>query len=427
MRPFPSENEPIKLLRRQANLSGYLFPENSPKWLGSLNRVLAEDLGALAVLGPSGISLRDIPSGDQRRPDSLSLCLASLVDSLRGTGRRIALGLPAGSRHLPLLFSAVSVLGDALRKAEGSTNSSLTGALIVSTDLDVRSRYCDLCVKTESLDSVYPGSRMKPNGEQVALTPKGSQSFAKGVCFLLPPQELPRARMKPSLAILDFRYARLSKRAYDIANWSCGLHKHTTVVALYTVGDRDTLEALNKLNFETMPIDHIACGCCAKLKPQELGPGPVEWNVQRSLGYLQRDHEVIAVEDTEFESHLAAAQRMIDEHGHKDFASIRRAKWIVRALGQMPVPLIWYEQSARNQGRSTLKRLIDLLTVRHETGMGVALQSLRMQFEVILKYLEEKNPRSAKLKEVLPAIVKEHGKLLVLVRDRISQSALQNW
>src|SRR4051812_38982077 len=114
MRAPSSENEPVKLLRRQANLSAYLFPDNSPAWLRSLNRILAEDLGALAVLGPSGLNLRGIPAAEQGKPDSLSLCLASLVDSLRGTGRRIALGLPAGSRHLPLLFSAVGVLGDAL-------------------------------------------------------------------------------------------------------------------------------------------------------------------------------------------------------------------------------------------------------------------------------------------------------------------------
>lgn len=427
MKAPSSENEPIKLLRRQANVSAYSFPDNSPKWLHSLNKILGEDLGALAVLGPSGLTFRGVPSAEQRRPDPLSLSLASLVDSLRGTGRRIALGLPVGSRHLPLLFSAVSVLGDALRRAEGTVSSSLTGVLIISTDLDVRSRYCDLCVKTASLDSVYPGSRMKPNGEQVALTPKGSDSFAKGVCFLLPPSELPRTRMKPSLAILDFRYGRLTKRAYDIAQWACNLHRHTTTVALFTVGDRETLEALHKLNFETLPIDHFACGYCAKLKPQERGAGPVEWNIQRGINYLQRDHAVIAVEDTEFEALLASAQRMIDEQGQKDFASIRRAKWIVRALGQMPVPLIWYEQAARNQGRSTLKRLIDLLTVRHETGMGAALQSLRMQFEVILKYLEERNPRCAKLKEVLPTFAKEHGKVLILVRDKISQGALQNW
>src|SRR5262249_47172896 len=141
----------------------------------------------------------------------------------------------------------------------------------------------------------------------------------------------------------------------------------------------------------------------------------------------EREHEVIAVEDEEFTSLLDGARKMIDEQPQQENASLNRARWIVAALSQMPVPLVWYEQAARNQGRSTLTRLVDLLCARHEAGMGPALQSLKMQFQAILNYLQDRNPRAKKWAAILPALVQDAGRAMILVRDRISKTALQNW
>jgi hypothetical protein len=426
-----TENDPVKLLRSQVNLSPYFFPVSSPDWLLGLNKLVAEDLGILAILGRSGLNVAQT-NGARVFPDSLSLGISALTDSLRGKGRRIAIGIPPGARHLPLLLAAVSVLADTLRKAQAAAghqqNTAMPGVLIVSTDLDVRSRYCDLRVKNETLDSVFPGSRMKPSGEVVALSASQKNGLGKGVCFLLPGQKLPAANVRVGLAVLDLRYARLSKRAKNIATWACGLHKQTEVIALYTLGDRETLDALSKQNFEVFPVDHSACALCCNLMPGSLPTqGAVDWNILRNPKYLEREHEVVSIQDDTLEIMLATARKMIDEQKAEDNFGINRARWIAAALTQLPTPLIWYEQAARNLGRSTLRRMIDLLSFKHEVGMGSTMQSLRMQFEAILNQIQTANPRAAKFLEILPNLVQDAGEVLVLVRDDISRRALQNW
>jgi hypothetical protein len=424
--------DPVEALKRQVDLSAYSFPQDSPRWLVVLMRYLAEDLGVLAVLGPSGLSIRTASRTDRVKPDSLALCLAALVSRSRKTGTRIALGLPPGARHLPLLLAAVSVLADALQRAQASAKgeslAGLSGVLVVSTDLDVRSRYCDLRVKDEALDNAFPGSRMRPTGEQVPLRPQPQNSIGRGVCFFLPPQDLPQASFRPALAILDLRYARLTRRAKEIANWACNLHQQTEVLAIYTLGDRDTREALANTQFKDLPVDHAALAACAELRPTlATNSTPVDWALIKKPIYLEREHEIITVNDAEIEAALVTARQMIGEQRSQESSGINRARWISATLSHMPVPLVWYEQSARNLGRSTLRRLADRLCVRYDTGMGATMQALKMQFDAILQHLQGRNPRAQKLLSLLPSLVEEAGNILILVRDRVFQRALQNW
>jgi hypothetical protein len=269
---------------------------------------------------------------------------------------------------------------------------------------------------------------MKPTGEQVPLRPAAGHAADKGVCFLLPGQHLPRTKIKPALAIIDLRYGRLTKRARDIALWTCRLHGQTEVLALYTLGDRDTVDALTKIGFDDLPIDHSAIATCSRNPAAALSDsGPVELSLLKSPTYLDRAHEVIPIADDVFESSLVIARRTISEQQKQESLGLNRARWILATLTHMPVPLVWFEQSARNLGRSTLTRLIDHLCVRYDEGTGAAMQSLKMQFESIAQRLQVNNPRVAAIKALLPHIVQDAERILFLVRDRVMQRALQNW
>lgn len=430
--PAAPQIDPVVALRSRVDLSEYVFPPTSPRWLIALSKVAENDLGALALLGPGGLHVPGVSKYRRVSLDAVSLLLTAFATSVRATGRHVAVGLPPGGRHLPLLIASASILADAIQRAQAlaarKAFTRLSGVLVVSTDLDIRSRYSDLRVQNEALDTAYPGSRMKPTGEQVPLRPAAGQAGGKGVCFLLPGQNLPRTNIKPALAIIDLRYGRLSKRARDIALWSCRLHAHTEVLALYTLGDRDTVDALTKLGFDDLPIDHSAVATCScNTATPSPDSGPVELSLLKSPSYLDREHEVIPIAGNDLEPSLITARRTICEQQQQEGLGLNRARWILATLTHMPVPLVWYEQSARNFGRSTLSRLIDHLLVRYDEGTGATMQSLKMQFEAVAHRLQTNNPRAVLIKSLLPQMVQDAGRVLLLVRDRVVQRALQNW
>jgi len=423
---------PVETLKRQVDLSAFSFPQRSPRWLHALTKYLSEDLGALAMLGPNGLNVLTRTGADRVRPDALALCIAALASCSRQTGKHFALGLPPGARHLPLVIAAVSVLADALQRAQASAsrasiNANLSGVLIVSNDLDIRSRYCDLRVKDEALDNAFPGSRMRPTGEQIPLRKTHLNGIGHGVCFFLPPADLPRPTFRPALAILDLRYGRLTKRAQDIVKWACSLHQQTEVLAIYTIGDRDTADALANAQFQHVPIDHAALATCAELKPPDITFSALDCNLIKKSTFLEREHEILAIEAPETESMLISARQMIeDQRGHEG-AGLNRARWILTTLAHMPVPLVWYEQTARNLGRSTIRRLADHLAFGYDSGTGAAMQALKMQFDAIQMRLQDVNPIAEQFRRLLPNVVQEAGETLILVRDKVFQRALQNW
>lgn len=431
--PNPNQKDPVAALRTQVDLSPYGFSEDgAPRWLLALTRYLSEDLGALAMLGPNGLKVLTYTGAQRLRPDALALCIAALASCSRHTGKHLALGLPPGARHLPLVIAAVSILADALQRAQASASGQvnrahLSGVLVVSTDLDIRSRYCDLRVKDESLDNAFPGSRMRPTGEQIPLRSAHQDGLGRGVCFFLPPVNLPRPSFRPALAILDLRYGRLTKRVKDLVSWSCKLHQQTEVLALYTIGDRDTAEALSDSQFQHVPIDHSALATCAELKPPQTISSPLDCNIIKKPTFLHREHEIIAIEDQQIETMLASARQTIEAQRPRESPGLNRARWILATLSHMPVPLTWYEQTARNMGRSTIRRLTDRLAFRYDAGTGAAMQALKMHFDAIQLRLEAANPIAEKLRLILPSLVQDVDRALILVRDKTFQRALQNW
>jgi hypothetical protein len=201
---------------------------------------------------------------------------------------------------------------------------------------------------------------------------------------------------------------------------------------LYTVGDRDSRSALAELKFTDISLDHVAVAevadACTNGQPTT---GSVQISVLPASGFLHRAHELIVVRDEATEKLLDTARQIISTEKQVDDLGLNRARWILATLAQMPVPISWYEKTACNLGRSTLKRLIDRLTIAHAPGMGATMQSLKMQFDLLRQHLAEqdRNGRAKRLVEILPNLTAglDEQQLLLLVRDPVMQRALQSW
>jgi len=360
------------------------LPTNgAPPWLLRLSRITQEDLGALAILGPNGVS---IGSSDGTRtrvvPDAASLYITGLADTIRGTGQRIAVGMPPNARHLPLLLASAALLKSTLERARGALRAR--SVLVISRDLDIRSRYCDLYVRKEMLDDAHPGSRMRPNGEVLSLRPhEDDPTSSGGVCFFLPEIDLPEdVKLSPSLIVLDLRYARWVKRAQNLAEWVKGKYGGSGAVALYTIGDQDSTFALSRAGFNEIPFDHAAIATCSQHVQESDGQfNGVDLSLADAPSYLVRTHiiEEIAGSDVLAELYSANARLLYEQH-KQDNPDLNRARWLLAVMSHMPVPLSWFEITARGMGRSTLKRLIDLLgsLSKREKGMGAIVQTARM-------------------------------------------------
>src|SRR5262249_46663932 len=160
-------------------------------------------------LGPSGISIRGTDQSRARLyPDPTSLSIVTLSNLCRKNRKKLAVAIPPFARHFPLLLASSALLASTLEHAAGSTRDG--SVLVVSRDLDIRSRYCDVFVHKQLLDDAHPGSRMRPNGDRVSLRSQvGGEDHTRGVCFFLPELSLPASiDLRPALIILDLRYAR---------------------------------------------------------------------------------------------------------------------------------------------------------------------------------------------------------------------------
>lgn len=428
-------------VRVMPRIRRFLPTETSPRWLQGLGTIVCNDMGALALLGQARIGFQ---AGNNIRylskfdPSVLYLC--GLVSRVRGTGRRIALGLPPGARHLPLLLAVTSVLACTLDKGYQNGEASYAdGVLIISPDLDIRSWYCDLMIGDVQLDKVHRGSRMLPDGNRVFLRgyKDPSESQSQGVCFFLPQLELPKkVDFQPVTVIDDLRHARWVRRASKQATWIAETFPHAGSLGLYTTGDTETRDALLSAGFVDFPLDHTAIQSCLQYAPGTLPnyndceiadlylyPGP---------SYLNRSHKIITIKGSDIiEQHFQAIRRLIDTQGCLESPGLNRAKWLLAALSQLPVPLVWYEEAARALGRSTIRRLINRLDVRNHADIvdPSILQTLRVQFEQLYMVLEQDNPRAAALRELLERECSGRGdaEVLVLVRDHVFEQALFNW
>ena len=179
-------------MRSKTDFSPYTPISNAPSWLWDLANIARVDLGILALLGPSGISVGTEQGKRIRvKPDPMAVFLAGLASHICASGQRLAIGIPPAGRHLPLLLASTAILTNTLKRSLAINTSIEGNILVISPDLDVRSRYCDLFVEKQALDEVYVGSRMRPTGEQVTIR-GGNIRKSQGVCFFLPGLILPK-------------------------------------------------------------------------------------------------------------------------------------------------------------------------------------------------------------------------------------------
>lgn len=426
----------VSMLRAVTDFAHYMPDSSAPSWLQILGQIASHDAGALAIAGPSGLTV-DIDGSQLRAmPDAPSMFITGLVDRLRGTDRRLALGMPPAARHLPLLIAASTVLANVIDRASKKQPRGDGSVLILSPDLEVRSRYCDLCVEEAFIDEAYPGSRMRPDGHRTLLQPKRDALSAPGVCFFLPGLSLPTSiNLRPALILVDLRYGRWVNRASDLAQWAVEVGEHAGIVALYTIGDLDTQNPLLAHGFDDFPLDHSAVAACVQHvtpTPSTSRPLGVDWSLAIAPDYLAREHEVVLVSNGGVvEGLIRDIDHLLYKHAQIDAPELRRARWLLALLNHLPMPLVTYEYSARALGRSQLKHMIDRLDSRPQGYNAAlpALKRLRELFTRLYDVLWKANPRTASLCDLLPKMMSksEGEQVLVLVRDRVIERAFQDW
>ncbi len=435
---MPGSLDEFGLLRALIGFRPYEPAANAPEWVTRLGKMADGDMGVLALLGPAGLS---VPTKDGPRAraifDPAALYLSALANHLRGMPKKISVGVPPGGRHLPLLLAATAVLGRTVEAALGQSTKRGSGVLVISPDLDARSRYCDLFVSDVQLDEVHPGSRLRRSGERILLKNRRESVEADGVCFFLPPLVLPeKIDFAPALVLLDLRYAKWSKRTADLAAWVGRAAHGAGLLALYSLGDTDTATILREGGFIDLPFDHVALATLAERIRQRIALEQdltVDWWIVAGGSFLSRKHRICEIHGShEVEKLFLDAGTLLDEHRKVTSLSLNRARWLLAILTQVPVPLVWYEEAARSLGRSTLRRLIDRLGTesRFDTGLGPVIQSMRMLFGMIYDQLERANPRADALKDLVSGIARESGRgerVLLLVRDRVVARALSSW
>jgi len=397
------------------------------------------DFGVLGLLGPTGVALADGVSGRSLRflPDPAVAALLGLVSVARERQLNLAVACPPTGRHLPLLLVAATALAQTIEHFRQGESAVRRGILLVSTDLEVRSRYCDLYVGTEQIERAHPGSRLRPTGDRVPLTSGRDISATAGVCFYLPRGPLPeKVDFRPALILLDFRYARTrSNRVAELVEWAKRVHGTAGVVALHSCGDAETAERLQRAQYQSFALDHRAIRTCGEFvaggqsMTSEAG---LELTLAEAPVFLDRLHKVLEVPHAEhveqIEQQFTQIGEMLDGQSQVESADLNRARWLLATLRQLPVPLDWYEQTAFGIGRQTLRNLIDRIGVlsRYDR-LGAVLQSLRVQFDVLYRLLKSENPRVTVLRRELPRLEAPEGSTLVLVRDRVTERALRTW
>lgn len=423
----------IQKLQKSIDFASYAAASDAPVWMQRLASHVPHDFGALGLLGPSGLSVQN--NGDGRmRPvlDAPTLYLAGLTDALRGSGKRLAVGVPPAARHLPLLLAASAVLANTIDRALGQKRA---GVLVVSPDLDLRSRYCDLYVSSEPLDRAHPGSRLRPNGDRVMLQSKAKLTD-EGVCFFLPSLALPhRVGIAPDTVLLDMRFARWVQRAPDLCRWARVLWKNAGLIAIYTVGDRDTATALVTAGFYEFPFDHRAIETCVLkcARPHsDATPCAVDWRLGEAARTIDRTHEIHGLIAPKLEGLFADVISVLNQHREKASPDLNRARWLLSTLAALPVPPEWYDSTAANFGRFTLRKLVNSLGTRSrfDDGLGAVTQTLRLLFSEILREMELENPRCQVLAEMVETLLRKGDETLtvqLLTRDKTSARALDTW
>lgn len=449
----------VEALRKQVDLRPYRPVPGAPAWVDGLADFAGHDGGVLAVLGPGGVrtTVIDEASARQRKaravPDPSTVLLAGLAARVRATGEKLALGVPPAARHLPLLLASAAVMADTIASQAGALALVKQGVLVVSPDLDLRSRYCDLFIGEDlRLNDLKAGARMTRTGERVLLpmsrqaTKTAGRRSASlpsvpraegGVCFFLPLLELPtEIDQQPALVILDLRFGRWVARAADLANWATDVCGGAGVIALYSIGDFDTLDAVRASGYADLPFDHDAVAVCNSVMEQDLDAttGTLDWSLSNAQQYLYREHEIRGIAGAEeLELQFEAVGAVLNEHRNADSLDLNRARWLLAAMMQMSAPIDYYERAAIEAGRSRMGRLIERLGVTRawegDSGLDAVVQSVRVELRGMYETIRRCNPRAEMLRGVLTEVAHAagDGRVLVLVRDRTMERATRTW
>jgi len=235
---------------------------------------------------------------------------------------------------------------------------------------------------------------------------------------------------------MDLRYARWSTRAADLVSWTTKIRGNSGLIILYSIGDSDTYSSLAKNGLIDLPFDHAAIATCSQKVNTHLSPQKellVDWRTEDARSYLERKHEIEIIPNCESVSQLIAPiGKLIEEHSKVESPDLNRARWLLAMFSQIPMPVRWYEETARSLGRSSLSRMIDYLGTRsrHIQGVGAVIQTLRMQLENLYQMLNKSNPRAEVIPSLLARLIKaspQGGRVLLLVRDRVMARALESW
>lgn len=422
-------DNPVRKLSQLVDWKPYQAQNGDAAWLQRLSRLSSNRSAVLAALGPSGVGV------GKGKPilDPAAVYLVGFTDFVHSSGRAISVGVPPSAQQMPLLLAATAVLADTLNDASGLTDAR-KGVLLVSPDLDLRSKYCSLTVDREALEIAHPGSRMRPDGTRIALT-KAAGLSSGGVCFFLPAGPLPPSiKFKPGLVLLDLRYARWAPRSQDFAQWARTVAPNAGILALYTCGDRDTAQSLRRSGYADFPLDHNAIAEADSRWMSTAGEKDdghlVDWSMARTPSYLDRSHRIVEIDRDETETALVnGVARLLQDHDNVDAPDLRRARWLLAIMQQLTVPVIWYERAARDMGRSTMRRMIGRLgshSLSVPEGLGPVIQTLRLTFDQLYARLESDNPRARRLVQVLRECAGVES-TLVLVRDKVMELATTNW
>ena len=426
-------SEALTSLRKQVDVSRYAAGPGAPAWIQALASLAAGNAGALSLIGPPGLSVATETGFRTKTPiEPAALYLAALTDTAATAKLKIGVAAPPSGQHLPLLFAIGTLLSTAINRVGLPQTVERPGpVLVVSPDLELRSRYCDVFIRDIGLDQAYAGTRLLASGIREKLTFRPQAASADGVCFFLPGLSLPSSLgFRPQLVILDLRFSRWTQRLPELVPWVCRLG--SPVVALYTLGDADGEQAVTASGFLTFPLDHAALSYLSPPASKSTDQATTDWALARSARFLERRHQVLEIPDCEeVEPIFWACSELLQQAKRADPSDLSRAHWIVTTLRQIAVPLQWYEEVARSLGRSTVKRLISQVGYRSNRlpEVGPILQSLRMLLDSLYQALDQRNPRADFFREQIRSStqIARGDRVLCVTRDRVSQKALSTW
>ena len=105
-------------LQKQVDSRAYVAGPGHPAWAKALSSLALSNPGALALIGPAGISVTTDDGFRARAAiEPPALYLAALADTVAATHGKVALAYPPAASHLPLLFAVTAVLSTAINRA----------------------------------------------------------------------------------------------------------------------------------------------------------------------------------------------------------------------------------------------------------------------------------------------------------------------